>query len=258
MKYILSLAVLLMLAPACKKDKKKPAAPAAPTTTLLVKEFTDLYTIHYTYDASNKLISVLKQGQFDGEPSVNLGLFTISYNAAGKISEILQEYSGSQTYGWKDVYMYAGDQLSMVDVYKRDEQTGEFNFYQRNSYTYISDDIVDIITHTPTINWYRMRYQTTNGNTTNWYYYTGLNENDQVGLLDIAGLYSEFDSQHYIYESFPSGYNPPYQYVHNAGKYVVGNHTETFSYVYNADGYPIKKTSSDGDVIEYEYEKIPG
>jgi hypothetical protein len=263
LRFILALLLVLSVAPACKKEKKKPVSDGAPDPghVLLVKEYNDEYTAQYSYDSDHKLVSVLYQGHFDGDPETSLGLYTIEYNVDGTIMAIQREYAQTdgETFGWRDVYSYSNGRVGVIDVMKRDEQTNTFSLYREDVYAYPSENEMDVLSAFPnnSSNWFRIRYKTTNGNTTEYDYYGNVTYDNPSGVLQIVSTYSNFDDKHYAYSSLPEEYDPGHRFVNNAGMFSNGYYTETISCEYDSDGYPVKKTVSDGTVLNFEYQKIP-
>lgn len=257
-KNTIAIILISIITFSCSKDDEIIAPPTVTASKkLLIKEYTDNYTINYTYDTNNRLTKITKQGQFDGNPSINLGLFTFTYNTNGQLIEVLREYSGNANFAWKDKYFYSNNKLSKFIEERRNQNTGFFELYSTNNYTYISDSIFDIITFREVQSDYRTRYTVTDSNLTQLDQYDGITANNTTGTLSVSVVYSLFDSKNYIYSSFPKEYdNPSHIYKNNHAKSQSGNYIRTFNFEYDADNYTIKKTDDSGVIINYEYKKI--
>jgi hypothetical protein len=250
--HIFAIFLLFFAAAACKKDKKKPQASTA-HKILLRQELSEEYTATYTYDASDRLVSVVKTGNFMG-PSVDHATYTISYGANGKISTMLSEFTGTVDYRWKDEYTYdANKRIQEIKVYWRNDLNA-YELWQTDKYVYLPDGIIDVISMTVDDNWTRARYFTSGGNTTEYQAYINVSESNLEGTQIGWIAYSQFDDKKYMYSPLPQEFEPNNRFVNNYRQLSTSGGTVTnYEYDYDDAGYPIRQTSNQ-TVIFYVYE----
>jgi hypothetical protein len=251
-KFLLALAFFSIIS--CSKSSDD-TTQNQPSKMLLKKEYTNKYSKTYEYDSNNNLIKITQLGDVD--PSITSGIETITYNSNGKIGTILREYIGTTNYSWKDSYTYQNDKVIQINMFKKNQNTGQFEAYQQDYYVYVSDNVFDINSFREVNYDYRTRYTLTNGNLTQIDQYKNITQANTQGTYDFTGVYSNFDAKNFIYSSLPKEYKyETFINSNNHGKFQSGNYVETLTYEYNADNYPIKKTDNLGNITNYEYTKI--
>lgn len=241
-KHILSATLVLVMFASCSSDDD---GGNRPLQTLLSKQMTDTETLYYSYDNNNRATGYSSEN-IVGENNYTV---TYSYNSSGQLSETYYN-TESGTY-FKVVYSYNNDgQLTKIENYT---VTGDFaSFESKSEADYSTAGKVSVyrthVSGTPYLN--TEYYLDPNGNTTSQLSY------ESSGLLIVTTVNSNFDDKKIASASLPNE-----NFVRNKNNYGIVAVTPTggssnihnFTYEYNDDGYPTKRTSNTGSVVTYEY-----
>ncbi len=254
LKLLIAISIFSIIS--CSKSDDGNTAPAK---FLLTKEITVDYTNIYTYDSSNKLTTITKQGKVDRIPTLKSALFSFSYNSDNTLKEIIKEYieTNNNVTTYRSFNTYENGVLKQINNSKKNIATTLFEIIQTDQFVYVSDNILDVNTFRTSGTNYRTRYTLSNKNKTQIDQYDNITTNNTQGTYSFTGVYSNFDNKNYIYASLPKDFEPSeYAFVNNHTKYQAGNYMETFTFEYNADNNVTKKTDNLGYVTNYEYTKI--
>lgn len=242
---LLLIALFFILAIGCKKDKGP-----QPIITLLAQSITSSETTTYSYDENNRVTGYVVENVV---PSYNYTA-AFTYNSSGQLTEVRYNPANSIE-DTKDVYSYnASGQLSTIESYhvtnvyasmfakyEADYSTaGKVRVYKFSSAgtgtAYLDTDyILD-----------------SKGNVVQQLSY------NISGNVIVTTENSEFDNKKAAAASLPqTGF---VKNVNNYGKVTVTAtggtpSVTTYSYEYEADGFPAKRTASTGSVIRYAYLK---
>lgn len=248
-KHILSATLTLVMFTSCSSDDD---GGNQSLQTLLSKRITSTETISYNYDNNNRATGYI----VDNISPENNYTTTFTYNSSGQLAEVIYNPENSienikVVYSYNNngriseietSYVYASGGLSSpISKYEADYSTpGKVSVYK---YTMAG-------TGTPYLN--TEYYLDANGNIENQLSY------GTSGLLIVTTENSNYDDKKTASASLPDE-----DFVRNVNNYGTVTVTatggtpsvSTFTYEYNNDGYPIKRTSNTGSVVTYEYIK---
>lgn len=243
--HLLLIALFFILAVGCKKDKGP-----QPVITLLAQSVTSSETTTYTYDENNKVTGYVVENIV---PDYNYtAVFT--YNSSGQLTEVRYNPANSIE-DTKDVYSYnASGQLSTIESY-----------YVTNVYSSIYAKYEADYGTAGKVSVYKFSSAGTGTAYLNTEYILDSKGNvvqqltyNISGNVIVTTENSLFDNKKAAGASLPqTGF---VQNVNNYGKVTVTATggmpgVTTYSYEYDADGFPTKRTASTGSVIRYEYLK---
>src|SRR5690606_37604061 len=240
-KHILSVTLVLVMLASCSSDDD---SGSQPLQTLLSKRITSTETISYTYDNNNRAIGYSSEN-IVGENNYTV---TYSYNSSGQLSETYYN-TESGTY-FKVVYSYNNDgQLTKIENYTVTDDFASFESKSEADYS-TAGKVSVYRTHlsgTPYLN--VEYYLDANGKITSQLFYS------TEGFLIVTTENSYFDTKNAATLSLPK--NAFVRNVNNYGTVTVtatgGTPTVgTYTYEYNSDDYPTKRTSNTGSVVTYE------
>ncbi len=251
MKNILFAAVVFVISAVAGGCKKKNQSPDN-RKTYLKKEVYSFGSVAYSYNAEGKL---LRTDYTDNSSAANNYSITITkYTAAGLIEELLADYTGTSN-DKKGVYTYNADGTVSKAMTYRLLPAGEILETEYN-YTYTSGRIIYSIRNLSTgaIIPQQETWKNIDDNITQVKYY-GIN-----GALVETRDYTAYDNKRSPFETVPvvmSGINSKSNPLSFTRVVVSPASTAAISYTYeyNGDGYPVKRTSSSGAVATYEYIK---
>lgn len=203
-----------------------------------------IYT--YTYDASNRMTTFA----FTSNPYNPPRNYTFTYNTNGSLAEYFESighYKGKYTYNadgtvaTKKEYSVSGATETLNDSY---------------TYTYTAGIVTENYVSVSTGNGFRQEYKyDANGNNTEIKSYTTTPANP-AGTFAGTSTYGNYDAQNNPNSSYPSAFIFPGSAKNNFRSLVYstgGNNT--YTYEYNADGYPTKRTAGT-NVSVYEYKRL--
>lgn len=252
------LLVLLMAVFAVSCSSDEAAAPFEVRENRLLKEIGENTTKTYTYNANNQLIKITELGDLGFGTTQSVENYT--YGADGKVTEVKADYTGASAFGFKYLYSYdSSGRIFAVSVKRYTGSSGYSNF----SVIYFD------YTNPNTIERYESRvadpaasltyYDIANGNTTGYTVYTGVTANTPNGVLNSTTLYSNYDTNKTPFEGLPLLNHEPKLSVNNPRQTQSSGSVVNYTYEYNADGYPTKKTTAfngNSSVVVYQYERL--
>ena len=216
---------------------------------MLVKEDYNGYKIEYIYDNSNKLIKI-NEPYFGTTGSSSEAIIT--YNAAGKIDEIVKNQNGSLSYKSKTKYTYNFDgTLQKKETFKFNFLANNYRFESSSTYSYALNKVIENILFN--LDKSRKIYDySISKNLIKITNYDDVTDANPSGNLSYEISYSDFDDKNYSKTSLPEEYKFPQTFKNNYQKEA----TNTINFEYNPDGYPIKSTIVGGlGFTKYEYLK---
>lgn len=228
--------------------KNKAPAPKATSQTLLTKTITHTSTTSYEYNTDNR---VIKFTAVFSDPTNNYsGSYT--YNNSGQLVEIFYA-GGATTADTKDIFSYSGSgQMTKIESYVVTD--GVATLDTKTEADYSTPAKISVYTtrsgETPYLS--VVYFLDAKGNITKQLSY------NQEGLLNVTTENLDFDDKHAANLSIPpSGFA---RNINNYQKVVVtvpggSPSTNTYTYAYNHDGYPTKRTVNTGSRTTYEYRK---
>lgn len=224
-----------------KRDNPDPARQ-----TLLERISTNSQTTTYTYDDNNRAIRF--DAVFTNPVSNYSGFYT--YNNSGQLTEVLYETSGDDI---KSLYFYNGSgQITKIETYLI--SGGVETFDAQSAAIYTTPGKISV-------------YETPGGAAPYLYveYFLDAKGNierqltyNPAGSLLVTTVNSDFDDKH-----APALSVPKTGFVRNVNNYGTVTVTPagssasigTYTYEYNSDGYPTKRTTNTGSITTYEYIK---
>jgi hypothetical protein len=245
--------LLILAVSACKKDKNDPP----PKVTLLMKEEYSFGAFQYTYDGSNRLLSAAYNDLADA--GNNYLSTIIGYDDKNRITGINTDYARSSTNDTRESILYNGEgKIERKEIYAK-TTTGE-TLSAQFLYTYTGDK-VDVT-----------RKNVLSGAVQNFQGYTFNAAGNAIQFRSFNAItgaavtvadYTNFDDKKGIYTNMPKGWGD-FSSKNNYGALAqtalatgaVLN--RTFTYEYDADGFPTKRTTLGGTspvVATYMYEK---
>ncbi|MCK7588954.1 hypothetical protein M0G43_00050 [Subsaxibacter sp. CAU 1640] len=247
LKYILIVASWLVLLTSCSKDDD---GGNQPLQTLLSKRITSTETISYTYDNNNRATGYSTENI---SPENNF-IVTYNYHSSGQLAEVIYNPANSIE-DTKVVYSYNNNnQISRIETsYVSGSLSSPVSKYEAD---YSTPGKVSVFrytmagTGTPYLN--TEYYLDANGNVESQLSYSA------SGLLIVTTENSNYDDKKIASASLPDeDFVRP---INNYGTVTVtatgsAPSVSTFTYEYNDDGYPTKRTSNTGSMVTYEYIK---
>lgn len=240
----LSLALGLVFT-ACKKsnDVVEPAHK-----NLLLKITNDGLISTHTYDASNRMITFARTSN----PSNPARSYTFTYNTNGSLAEYFESiglnkgkytYNADGTVATQKEYNVSGATETLVNTY---------------TYTYVAGVVMANYVYAPTGNGFRDEYKYDgNGNLIEDKVYSNTTPANPAGTYSVTITYGNYDAQNNPNSSYPSAFIFPGSAKNNfrSFSYSTGG-SNIYTYEYNADGYPTKRTTAGADVVAYEYKRL--
>ena len=204
-----------------------------------------MYT--YTYDASNRMTTFARTSN-PSNPSRN---YTFTYNANGSLAEYFESIGNN-----KGKYTYNAD--GTVATQKEYSVSGAVEtLYNTYTYTYAAGIVTENYVYSPTGNGFRQEYKyDVNGNNIEVKSYNTTPANP-AGTFSGTATYGNYDAQNNPNSSYPPAFIFPGSAKNNyrSLSYNSGG-TATYTYEYNADGYPTKRSAGSTDVSVYEYKRL--
>ncbi|MGJ7033842.1 hypothetical protein [Niabella hirudinis] len=242
--FLTLVAIAAVLMTGCKKDKTQPPSPK----TLLSKFITATSVTTYSYDENNRATRYTVN---HGDPSADYTA-TYTYNSSGQLADVYFDNSGT-TSDFKDSYFYnSNGQLTKIETYRVGD--GIATMESKTEADYSTPGKVS-------------SYRTPSGGerklVTEFYLNAKGNIIRQLsysteGELQATTENADFDDKHVASESLPK--TAYVRSVNNYQKVTVTNpgstpSIHTYTYEYNSDGYPTKRTTNTGLIFTYEYIK---
>lgn len=231
------------------------------TKTLLIKAAYQSYTDEYNYESGGTLINTFRR--FSSSPG-DLGIISITkYDNKGRVEESIFTFPSGSVVRSVNIYN-ANGKKEQEDQYTR-TNNGEVLSWQY-FYTYTGNTVLvrrKNISNGTTLNYYELTYDNT-GNIAVYKIY-----NSSSGSLIQQQEYSDFDGKKEANSLLPEGFSEivfkeNYRSVkitsYNANGSVNSVNNFTYTYEYDADGYPTKRTTIGGNspsIITYSYKKVP-
>lgn len=224
-----------------------PTVPSSPAIPGLLRKvsWAPLDYKLFEYNAQQQLTKYVSQyNNVQGTNNVRRDEFTYSYNAAGQLTEVINNL------GARTVYTYKGevwDEALSYDMLDRPLKKYQFVFNQRKQLTEYRTFKIDLAGNSTPESRVTLHYDQ-NENLIRWkesYY----NSNTGQFALSVDLAFSNFDDKKFAKNSLSFSYilQPLTFWVNNPGrKEFIGNASpiETYSYTYDAHGYPSDKTTS--------------
>ncbi|MEO7047777.1 MAG: hypothetical protein ABI091_20940 [Ferruginibacter sp.] len=240
----LSLALSLVFT-ACKKSKNE--ADNTHQNLLVKRTDSDGLIFIYAYDANNRMTSYTRNSN-PYNPAQN---YTFTYNSNGSLAEYFESnnhikgkctYNANGTIANKKEYSVSGTVETLVNNY---------------TYAYAGGITTESYVYSGTGNGFRNEYKyDVNGNNIEEKAYSNTTTADPLGTFSGTITNANYDAKKNPNSSYPSAFLFPGSAKNNSGALVYNpGGSETYSYEYNADGYPTKKTSVTG-VTNYEYIRL--
>ena len=239
-KIIFGWILVSILIVSCSKDDT-PETPLKPDLrkNLLLKwsDSDDGLVGTYTYDNSNKVINFKLNGNVSNAPRN----YNFIYNADGTLDKLLNAVDGTVI----EKYTYNGDKKL---IKKEDSQ----NVHQ---YTYTGNEVTDNYRSLATNSGWRQVYTyNSNGNLGQIKTYSNTSDASPLGTYSGVSKYT-YDDKINASSSLPFVYMFPGSMVNNVKTNQYNNDAPTTNtYEYNADNYPVKRTSD--YVKTYEYKRL--
>jgi len=258
-KVVLFLSIMAGMT-ACKKDNA-PADKPAPKNTYLKSEVIDVfngtttYTLSstYTYDSQNRVSGIVETST-NTSISPNRSSTNFVYNSKGKLESFQGQYiSGGTTYAYKYTYIYT-DAGIVQEMTTTNLATNIIT--QRNTYEYTNNGLI-------------YRFVQPSGTVSQTSIFTFNKDNvAQIEYKNQSG--TTVSIQNYAgYDTKPNPLQMKWASIPDKLRSVNNCTTETrtitstgvattaqYSYEYNADGYPTKRTdNASGRTAIWTYEK---
>jgi len=229
----------------CKKSKDDAAEPAH--INLLTKRTdNDGLIFNFTYDANNRMATwVRNSNAYNGPQNISF-----TYNANGTLAQFFDSQSSRKT-----KYTYNADaSVSTQKTYSVSGATETLN--DTYTYTYAPAAVTENYVQASTGNGFRQEYKyDTNGNLTEVKSYNTTPANP-AGTYSGVVTYSGYDAKPSYNSSTPAAFLFPTSIKNNVGNIVYPFGTGIYTYEYNADGYPIKKSENGTLVSTFEYQRL--
>ncbi|HEY0899142.1 MAG TPA: hypothetical protein VGD90_07395 [Sphingobacteriaceae bacterium] len=259
---------LAVAVPVVKTPADLPSAPATPPPTgtpgstptseiprtsvpgrLSMIKWAPLDYKSFEYNAEGRLVTYTTQyNSVQGTDIVTKDVYTYHYNSQGQVTSVVTRE------GFKTEYSYAGEvwkEALSFDKLNRPLKKYLFTFNSQKQLTRYKSFRIDLQGKESPESIVDLTYE--NGNLTRWnesYY------NAETGnfVLSTQLALSNFDNKKHAHNANSFGYilQPLTFWKNNPGKKeFIGNASpiESYSYVYDADGYPVKKRTT------YTYDK---
>lgn len=239
---ILSIALFAIMLFSCSKDDDSVATEPTHRNLLLEVE-DDFSKTVYQYDSNFRIIS--QETFYDGSSS---GITQYTYDSQGKLKRIADT-------GRRVEYAYIGDKLDNIKTYQ-DFGSGE-QLTGTESYIYGANQITEHYVSGFSSTRYRRVYSfdAVSGNITELNVFL-TTPDDNVGTFATKVTYSNYDNKKSPFSDLPF-MNFPAKQNNNAGKIQTDSETPyIYTYEYNADGYPTKRTRNTGSIETYQYQRL--
>jgi YD repeat-containing protein len=258
MKNILKKLILLslsILAVSCSKDDNYVAKE-----NRLLTETNEISTKTFSYNSDNKLSKITDVGDVDNYGSTQ-AITSFGYDSNGNMTLKTIEYSGNVSYGISYAYAYNSDgQITSLSV-SHASANGSNSFISYSTFSYTNDSKITETLHTTDgeyndIITLLVYNYSSSFNLIDLSTYTNVSSTNPNGQLSSTSLYSNYDTKKTPYSSLNVLLDFSYASKNNVGKYDISNSSITYTYEYNADGYPTKKIASNNNVTTFTYEQI--
>lgn len=238
----LSLALSVVFT-ACKKNSD---VEPAHKNLLVKKTDNDGLNFVFSYDANNRMSGYT----MSSNPYNAARNYTFTYNSNGGLAEYFESigsmkgkytYNVDGTLAGKKGYSVSGTVETLVNTY---------------TYTYVGGIVTENYVFAPTGNGFRIEYKyDVNGNNTEEKSYNTTPANP-AGTYSGTVIYGNYDAQVSPSSYYPSAFLFPGSAKNNPGSltYSSGG-TGTYTYQYNIDGYPTKRTMGT-EISVYEYKRL--
>lgn len=176
------------------------------------------------YDAQNRLVEMVTQSPTAAWPDIKS---VMTYNASGKLATYYDYETGTPGHVGYYSFEYTGNTI----IRRKYNGDGTIN----HRIEFVMDAVAANVLEARTYN--------------------------AAGTLTLTTVYGNFDTQKTPSQLYPVGlYITPastnnFRTVTQTTASTGAVTTTTFTYDYNADGYPTKRTSSTGATVDYEYFK---
>jgi len=245
MKRVLFLCLAFTVAlSACNKNDND--TPAARKNLLTKRTDSDGLVFNFTYDASNRMVTWVRSSN----PLNSAQNITFTYNANNTLASDFESissrrnrytYNADGSVSTKKSYSVSGVTETLTDEY---------------TYTYGAGTVTENYVSTSTGNGFRQEYKyDAQGNQTEVKSYNTTPANP-AGTYSGIVTYSGYDGKPHSHASAPVAFFFPSTIKHNVGTVVYPFGTATYTYEYNADGYPTKKSENGALASTYEYQRL--
>ena len=235
--FVLILTSILIIS--CSKDDtlETPLKPEIRRNLLLKWSDSDDGLIStYTYDDSNKLINYKLNGNASNSPRN----YNFMYNTDGTLDQLINASDGSIL----EKYTYNSEK-------KLIKKEGGQNVYQ---FTYNGNEVTQnyrfLVTNT---GWREVYIYDAKGNKTEVKSYTNASDANPSGIYSGIIKYT-YDDKNNSFSSLPFAFMFPSSVNNIQTEQYNNNGASANTYEYNADNYPVKRTS--GYVRTYEYKRL--
>lgn len=253
---------MAVFAISCSNESDSETPPHEVKENRIVKEISEKTTKTFTYDDKKQITKIIEIGDLGFGITQSVTTFTYG---SGTVVEMKIDYTGSSSYGFKYSYGFKDETHTTlldteISMYKG---TSDYSYFSSTKFSRPTPNIINALEKRADSNDKTLFvYDLSNGNITGSSVYTGINSSNPNGQLNNTSVYSNYDTKKAPYTSLPMIYYFPtfLASVNNIGKGEFSGNTVTYTYEYNEDGYPVKKTekSSNGitRVTTFEYERI--
>ncbi len=243
--------LILLFAVSCSKDNEPTQEPVQEIKdNRLIKEINEKTTKIFAYNGNNQLTKVTELGDLGFGITQSIENYTYT---DGKITKKTEDFTGSESFSFIYNYWYTNQKLSAVSVQKR---INGINYdFQTLTYNYDTSNVIKQTDERLNGDKTLAVIDLVNDNITSVSYYTNVTFSNPAGVLNNTSLHTNYDNKKNPYLHLKSAlYNFPISSSNNVGKYQSSN-TVNYTYEYNSDGYPTKRTA--GNVVTtFEYERI--
>jgi YD repeat-containing protein len=247
MKKLLFVALAFTLAiSSCKKSNDDVAEPAHVNLLKKITYPADGLILNYTYDANNRMATYVRNSNASNPP-VNIAF---TYNTNGTMASNFDSESSRRT-----KYTYNADaSVSTKKAFSVSGVTETLN--DTYTYTYATGAAMENYVQASTGNGFRQEYRyDANGNLTEVKAYNTTPANP-AGTYSGVVTYNNYDSKSNYNSSAPAAFYFPSSVKNNVGAVVYPFGTTTYTYEYNADGYPTKRFENGTLGATFEYQRL--
>ncbi len=252
LKKTITLLLIALSVISCSSDD---SAPYEVKANRITKEITENTTKTFSYNSNNQLTKITDLGDLGFGTTQSVENYTYS---GSLVSEITTDYSGSSNYGFKYTYIYDGDKVVAINI-KRYLGAGTYDNFSQLFFDYSMPNKIERAEYRADGTTTRTVYDIANGNPTSYSVYTGVTANTPNGQLNYTNVYSNYDDSKTPYAGLPLIFREPNLFTNNPRMTQSSGSTVNYSYEYNQDGYPTKKTTtfnSTTTTTTYVYERI--